>query len=831
MDAGQRTPAADEATLARLLVGDVVVYSVDKADRLVARLSYRNGLSTMRTAIGLARKAERKAQRIAIQEQSERATERAQVSAKRDEHCKWRDSQAKLLADELSQHAMMVALRCDNGLPRQEARECRQELEAQQRALVAHVQRSARALLEHERSCGALQQSALDRDLRLERLINEERLAAAGFMHLQLLQRTKVAARVLLAATSWRARTRISTLRTALRDIWHCMQTAQRAAQAAEEKVKELREEAYAMKAHAAHQISPPPPSRPKQPSGGGAHHSSSSSSSGSTPAGGAARLAGSPSAESTSLREALRKAESAKATALEAQLLAELQTQERDRQLAQLREQHEETSELLQQTRMTLAASEEARQQSEIDMQDLHYQLRDEAENNTALRMRVEQLAEEEDWRPQDPTPQPQQQHAAESIQPKPPRPSSMRARLLDVISTQTSQVRRREVDEQRQEAEQLREKLAAALAELETLRASAAANSGGISNSTVTQQPPPHREAPTREEAELAAAPAALRPQKPAASYTRPSSAPGKQHVRRPTTSSDRKPAAGSMLQENVRPPGPMPSSSADEAASSSSLASLRAEVQSLRKEVLTLSEPAARSKRLERELRDARTFLRQQRMQLQASQRDAIGLSNSLAVALRSSNTATSADGSASGGFELVQVLAEPVVDRPISPVEMLDRAGPSRGSVAGTMAASHSARSNPRTIGALVRWRSKVYALREMTDTRHTVDANEELASRISFFLEFPHAQRSVQHRTAPQQQRHEPHQPHQPHQPQTRPAHARSAPQRPRSAQAAVRGGTANGPAQLQEETGFNQQQIGIDAAARSALAGLANRSR
>ena len=257
-----------EASVATLLVAQPGNLSFDKASREVARSSYRSGGSSMRVALRQARDAERKARKHALQEQVARGLEREELGQQRASHAAWRDESARALAASLASHASTIAMRCDTGLPRAEAREVREALEAMRELVGRQHSSLARAEIAHEKACGVLQQVGMEREVRLVRLGCDETMAAAGILMRQKLQRakvcsciaspsttsqslpasassicslplpphsrclplpsSKVTARVLIAAASWRDRGRLSRLRTALREAVSRIRVAKR---------------------------------------------------------------------------------------------------------------------------------------------------------------------------------------------------------------------------------------------------------------------------------------------------------------------------------------------------------------------------------------------------------------------------------------------------------------------------------------------------------------------------------------------------------------------------------------------------------------------------
>ena len=158
--------ALDDSVIAKLLVGNMVAYSTEKADRLVAKQTYRRGMHMMRAAVAQAQKAEKRARRLTVQEQAERKEERTKLMGLRDEQMRLRDEAASQLSAAVAKHSTAIALRCDFSMDRASARECREQLEAVQQLVGSHARRAARSELEHDKACHALMQTGFDRDKR-----------------------------------------------------------------------------------------------------------------------------------------------------------------------------------------------------------------------------------------------------------------------------------------------------------------------------------------------------------------------------------------------------------------------------------------------------------------------------------------------------------------------------------------------------------------------------------------------------------------------------------------------------------------------------------------
>ena len=104
--------ALDDSVIAKLLVGNMVAYSTEKADRLVAKQTYRRGMHMMRAAVAQAQKAEKRARRLTVQEQAERKEERTKLMGLRDEQMRLRDEAASQLSAAVAKHSTAIALRC-----------------------------------------------------------------------------------------------------------------------------------------------------------------------------------------------------------------------------------------------------------------------------------------------------------------------------------------------------------------------------------------------------------------------------------------------------------------------------------------------------------------------------------------------------------------------------------------------------------------------------------------------------------------------------------------------------------------------------------------------
>ena len=182
------------------------------ASRLLTRAA-RDGAVKFRDTANAASRAAKHAEIAALQRAGELAKEERQITRLEANRDRARAASVAELVEHVSHASSMVTLKADLYLGRDDARQCRETLDALQHAVAAQMRQAARLDAECETQRATLRGAVRARDERLREVEHEQRLVVAGLIQGRQLQRVRVAGRVLLAATLWRARTVSSRLR------------------------------------------------------------------------------------------------------------------------------------------------------------------------------------------------------------------------------------------------------------------------------------------------------------------------------------------------------------------------------------------------------------------------------------------------------------------------------------------------------------------------------------------------------------------------------------------------------------------------------------------
>ena len=760
-----RTPdILAEGSLARLMVNEPATLSFETASRLVGRAAYRSGGASMRQAISEARDAERRARKLALQEQASKGVEREALSQQRDEHEAQQEEASIQLVAQLARHAAFISLRCEHGLPRPEARECREQLEAMRHVVADRLQDVAREELEHEKRCTAVQQVSFERECRLVRLASDESVAAAGIIMRQRLQRARVTARVMLAAARWRDRARVTKLRHALRE-------AVRRLRMSESKVVELHNE----QKEAALAAARAPVEKTLSHAGGRGSRVGAASEESSLELGPTALL-----------KQALAKSEKGRQAAEEALLHKTIEVQQRAADADAANTDKETTEHLLREALAAHRASDADLAEASAEGEKLRgalqiaehrvSQLEAEAEANQQLLQQAMAQSRSGGKGMSAAEAERAKQAKLEMLEMKHEvaQAHKLRANLNSELTRVTAELSatQHEVIEQREQMRALRTQLE----QLEHARAVGGSEGGSAEGDTPTAPPssasaPPPSASPThRQPPTLPAAPPTDTLIE--LSYTEaPAAAPV-----------SAEPAAAVGGGANVV-------RALSHAASESP--AIEEELQSLRQQVRLLRGQAARAELNERDKQESAALMRQLESSLQAKSREVANLSFALQAAYvaakekrvqqpsgpvkvfgmahkkRSSSSSSATGGGASDGargYELVQVLSEAPPPKPKpkpyqtssteeDPLAVLDRSampgaatakemvaigGDDRNGANGSSKGASGGGWPARMPSTLVRFRGKVYALREVQSKGGPL-STADLSQRVHTFM--------------------------------------------------------------------------------------------